>query len=668
MTVAPRPELTLAALPGGTPPEVRFRTLTIANCDTVTLRGLHVVNDSPVATVGGGRVVGIAVTGASRVQVTECRFEAAPGSAGEATALAVGRADGKPVALELSHGLFGPSRGVGLQLIGGIKADVSQTAFAPHSAAIALEPAPDEARTLPELALTSCSFLLDQGAAIEAGGPAAVRHEFCVFAAPQPDATDLMMGDPAERPATVVLSAQDGAKAARVTSQPDRRSLVYRADAAATPSKRVGVAAAALAGDAGLAEVAVSPWATPDPLPLLAGPQPWEAFRLAMGLKHARARYPVRVVGAVELPGAGSRIYDPWPPAAVEAAPARVRAVCPDPVAVPDLGPDQYRSLAEAITAAGPGEAVEIRHDGPLEIEPITRDAPSAALTVRAAPGRRPLLVPLPGGDGELVRLAAGALTLENLDFAVRARVGARPVAAVTALGGSLTLKSCSVTLLATDPDRLAAIALPDTLTDAGPTITLEGCLIRGSGTGLRAASTRPSRFTARDTLFGLDGPVINASPDAPTPARLRLERVTALLGGPLLKLDSAGHADAAAVELTLARCLIFPPGNAPVLSTRGPVAGQLTSLRWHADRQTAFANFPPFTAWATLTGPGPPERLDADGFAKLVGERPPELTLEPPRGLPVSMADLDPVRLSYPADTPPGIGADLGQVARPGK
>ena len=77
------------------------------------------------------------------------------------------------------------------------------------------------------------------------------------------------------------------------------------------------------------------------------------------------------------------------------------------------------------------------------------------------------------------------------------------------------------------------------------PRVGFENCLVRGRGRLLWVPSSRPFELDVTNAVAALDGPLLEIDPAARAPddarSRVRLRRLTALLGGPVLDLRPAG-------------------------------------------------------------------------------------------------------------------------------
>ncbi len=125
-----------------------------------------------------------------------------------------------------------------------------------------------------------------------------------------------------------------------------------------------------------------------------------------------------------------------------------------------------YDDLAKAMSAATSGDTIEIRGDGPYQINVINVDRP---LTIRAAAGSQPILVPADRRPAGPVLLQATApLVLEGLEFQWTAADASRPRAILQSLA-SVSMANC----------RLVTTWKCDGLWSAGP-IRIRNCEFLG--------------------------------------------------------------------------------------------------------------------------------------------------------------------------------------------
>jgi hypothetical protein len=260
-----------------------------------------------------------------------------------------------------------------------------------------------------------------------------------------------------------------------------------------------------------------------------------------------------------------------------------------------ERGPGVYASLAAALLEAKPGDAILIRSNAVLRVDPVQLNKKSLAnLTIRPWSGYRPVLV-LEAAEKEsaLFTVHDGKLRLENLELRLEPDRDGFTAQAVVALAGDgeYTLKGCLVTLDKGGRDTaLALAALPEAgkvmrgdgprgrTHDEGPRLALEGCFVRGEG-DLVAGRSRPFELEAKGTLAALGGSLLSVDATAEMPAAgaaqkmaVRLSQVTTYLGGALLHL-SAGRdlKGVVPVQVTPSRCLFLQaPGARPLVYLEG--------------------------------------------------------------------------------------------------
>jgi serine/threonine protein kinase len=230
---------------------------------------------------------------------------------------------------------------------------------------------------------------------------------------------------------------------------------------------------------------------------------------------------------------------------------------------VDDSNKNFYPKLESAISVARPGDTITLRVNGELEIRPVplnTRDL--SDLTIRAYEGFHPVLVL---GDStarntSLFEVHNGTLLFEGVEFRVRCDRGFDSLTLVALAGdGTCSFNRCIVTLdrngmgsalsvaqlspagevMASDPP-----AAPRT---EGPRLTFTETVIRGHGELLRSLSTRPFSLEATDSFVALGGSLLSVevpeSDVAPADGQkgvLRLKKVTAYLGGHLVRIDAS--------------------------------------------------------------------------------------------------------------------------------
>ncbi|MCE9532951.1 MAG: hypothetical protein K8T89_17775, partial [Planctomycetes bacterium] len=240
-----------------------------------------------------------------------------------------------------------------------------------------------------------------------------------------------------------------------------------------------------------------------------------------------------------------------------------------------------YRSLVKALDDLKKGDVLLIRHNGPLELDPIEFKKPDTDITIRPDENHRPILIPrIPTlkKDPALFKLFGGQLTLEHLRF----RLKADRTPAIVALpgGGHCTFRSCYATL--EEGDDLSVVSLADPKGEMmmmgmaspekwpTPRITIENTFIRGRGRLLQVNASRPFDLKVKDSLVVLDGSFMQIEPSTSdlteaAPATATLENVTTFLTKHLLterateKRTEAKGLGLVQVQVHATRCLFVP-------------------------------------------------------------------------------------------------------------
>ncbi|HYH65677.1 MAG TPA: serine/threonine-protein kinase, partial [Urbifossiella sp.] len=333
---------------------------------------------------------GLALSDCSDVRLEDTSFFPDPNArAGGRYAVTVSAAKG-PARVRLDRCLFGPG-GYGLAVTPGTAVEVSDSAFAPLTAAIPIHRPhllagdPSQATTV---ALVRSSFMPDADGAVvvtDDSDDVRVSAAYCVFAPPA--------GPGAEgRRGVVVRTFTKGPAGARFTGITGKPNAYYQTDPLAVGDKSFTFDDAKKAGlpaeDAGKVLLKQRPWAAADGgvLAPLAGADPHRAFRLRVagpdadpGLFTARGNPDVKVLGAQfarEPLTTGGLVYagDPgvaWPPPNPAASPAGPRELVwwPDAPADPPPPPGTSADLVTLLRTARSGDTIRIRHTGLLPVE-----------------------------------------------------------------------------------------------------------------------------------------------------------------------------------------------------------------------------------------------------------------------------------------------------------
>ncbi|MGL6073879.1 MAG: serine/threonine-protein kinase [Fimbriiglobus sp.] len=598
---------------------------------------------------------GLTIHEPGRVEFAECRFDAAPSLS--MTGMVGIHITASGGTIQFKNSYFGLRRGSAIQVSGRAKIEATECAFAPHPTVFGLN---SDSETGGELVLKSCSFLVEKGTVVEVQGAGKwlVSAGHCVFAGPVPEPGAMpmmMMPDGPERRAAILRQASQSTNFSQYQGRASERNAYFRIDPFAIVNRGYNfeecrnLNGITVAQDAGAQELRSPPWAT-EPSATLVSLKPWEAFRLKTTLAALRVpRSDVVILGAKDLPRAETKLYDPWPPATQDATDSKVKIVYPDAETEykGDLPRNVYTTLEAAIAEAKGEDVIQIRHDGKLEVPPITIDKPRLRLTLRPFPGTMPILVPSKDHnkvDAALFRLVEGQLTIEGLQAQLPTRAArpgdVRTLSLVSVVAGrDCTLKDCVITLeeRENESERIAAISVMDasgemrSTSTPTPNLTIEQCLIRGRGRVVHIAASRPFDLTLRNTMTAVAGPVLevkNATRTNSTNivAHVRLEQVTSILAGPLLDLSPRQPTKPSGwvpVEVTVSRCLWSALEDGPMVRIQVGEADELSRiLKWETQRANWYTGFAPTTSWLEqILESSPPKLMNTAAWLKFTSE-----------------------------------------------
>jgi hypothetical protein len=236
-------------------------------------------------------------------------------------------------------------------------------------------------------------------------------------------------------------------------------------------------------------------------------------------------------------------------------------------------------------------------------------------LTIKPFPNYHPVLTlaATPDPDAALFRLYDGELTLEGLEFALRAAPAGVKSQAVAALVGNgvCQFRRCAITLDEPDDAQFAAALVPDAdpVTRTGserrtaPRVRFEGCFVRGKGDLLNAHNGRRFELELDGTLAALDGTLAAVEGASKDPAGLgaaqvRMRRTTAVLTEHVLALRAArdGERHAAGLPPTQVNCdesLLVAAGNRPLVRLENVDSDDQVRqlLLWGEGRHTLYGN-----------------------------------------------------------------------------
>ena len=655
--------------------------------------------------VGSDAERGLHLSGVTDLKLEDSSFLADPGArAAGFHAITVGTANG-PAKVRIDRCLFGPG-GYGVCVPPGTVVDVTDSAFAPLTAAVRVnEPfgIPDDENAPP----TTVTFLRSSvmpdangsAVAVDASGDVRVSAGYCVFAPPGGP------GAEGQRGAVVRANGEPTARY-RFTGITGKANAYYQTDPLGTAAKTFTFDDAKKDGlpadDPGKVLLKQLPWAAADGgvLAPLTGGDPSRAFRLRIvganadpDLFAARGNPDVKVLGAqfsrdpLALPGL---VYagDPgvaWPPPNPALNPAGPRQLVWWPEAPVDepLPPGTFTDLVTLLRGARSGDTVRIRHTGLLPVQQLTIEPPRPAgaaeradfhLTFAPFEGSAPILTPAADNklNFSLFKLWDGKLTLKGLEFQLRPGAENESVAAVKVVAGrAVEFKDCVFTLdepdgkTATvvdvaDPGREMMMAAANRPT---PKVEFDGCLVRGRGRLLSVPVSRPFDLDLDQCVTAVNGPLVWAKAggrvaDTGPASKVRLHRVTAFLGGPVVELHGGRLGEMRAsglvpTEVTAEASLFVgvPGAGRPIAEVDGtnlPPDDPNRVLKWESGRGGAnrYANFDAGAVTAVIRpGDAPVQEWDWDKW----------LTFARELGRPLGSAEF--------ADAPSGLGELSGMT-----
>jgi serine/threonine protein kinase len=263
-----------------------------------------------------------------------------------------------------------------------------------------------------------------------------------------------------------------------------------------------------------------------------------------------------------------------------------------------------YPTLGHVLPVLRPGDRVLLHHTGEMKLGPLELNRQELSdVTIAAAEGAQPILTLTDkesvDNDTSLFRVHDGKLTLENLEFRLRARKGFKALGVVSLRGdGQVTLRGCVVTLdrgeQREDEVSLAVASLLDPgkvmkgmMVDAtvsrpreqAPRLVVEKCFVRGDGDLFWVRASRASDFEVSKSLVVLTGSLLNVEAAREAPAANAemtavLRQTTTCLQGPLLRVQAGKESKGLAMlKCQPDECLFLPTaaGDRVLVRLEGP-------------------------------------------------------------------------------------------------
>jgi len=557
----------------------------LLEADEVTLQGLRIIVDARESQL---RLTGVLVRGGRKHLVEDCQFIQTAPAYREDQRLAslvfdaTTRPDSRPVAQVRDCTFVGAEeseskpgdvlslRRIGrggqdaLTRFGPVQMQVSHCAFGPHLACVRLEglvEGTDHGSTFDH-----CSALLAEGSSVfqlanGAGAQVRVNRSLFSRAGRKPTTADrgpVLIREMGEDSNGLIYQGDDnryynleGFWVAGNSNEPlDWDEFQTRLSGTSTSR------------DERSQVLTMSPSQEADPLALLGTLKLAGAFRPQDRVRELRTTANDRKLVGVERCAGVSYVHDL--PVLEQKNPPLVRKEKTFDPSLGESGNGQYKTLQQAIDDsrnAGP-IVILVKANGVVSIEPVRLERASLDITIKPAPGCRPVLVPEnKDRDGFIFYVQDGKLSLEKLAFKVQPTetVESGVTQSVVSLQGEGSCKfvDCVVTLAEPRGGTLAVAMLADPSTvmmkkpstmSNGPKLAFENCLIRGKGDGVWCRSSRAFRVEMSHSLVALTGSLVNiegprdegAMVEGRSPVLLDMKNVTTCLNEHLLHLRGA--------------------------------------------------------------------------------------------------------------------------------
>lgn len=642
--------------------------------------------DLNIEEVGITKPVGLRVEDCAKVELWDCVFTSADErfTDHEPRAVMIHSRTDTPPAIHAQRCVFAINSpaAIGLVAPSGSRLTITDSGFAPHAACVLVDsPTLGEFLNPTEIQLNHSTFMVDPGGAVidsTASPRLTVTTADCLFAAvdgprirspiarSEANRRGVMVRVRAERPDGVQWMVPNG-----------RSNGYYRVDPIGTSrttwSFETWKSEVPSIEDKGRTKLEQRPWAESEPLAVVRSSQPWKGFRLKVDddaepgiftteyTKDSKQRaVPLGV--AFHQADNVRRAYKDLPMAWGSFRPrtAEPRKIWWPTATEAELSPGISNDLATLLKTVRPDETIYIRHHGELELDTIEIKSPTRPsdgdIRVKFAPDTdcQPVLVIQADNDRDqsLFKLKAGEVTFERLHFRLKPN---RPrdeqtVAAVSIIGGkSCTFNHCIFTFLGEEYSPAAAVHLPDAdkimAMDAParpvPRVAFHNCLLRGKGRAVWIDYvSRPVEVALNNTLTALDDALFYAQAGGKNlgggTSSLKLTRVTALTGGPILELHGTKSSDAMRpggllkVEVEAAECLFVAVPNAgrPLVELDGVDPAEVKSVfSWRAIKANRYANYETSAVLAVIRpqGEGFPKEWTRSAWIDNVAEPPPD-------------------------------------------
>ncbi len=262
-----------------------------------------------------------------------------------------------------------------------------------------------------------------------------------------------------------------------------------------------------------------SPWVEDDPLAALGSLKLARAFHVHERQRDLRATGNEQSLIGVERCAGLSYVSNLPRLTEKKPTPLTRKEKVVDP-SITQAGNGSYVTLRQALEEAQPGDVILIKHNGVLASGPVRLEKSNLELTIRPAPGCRPVLA-LESQEREaaLFQVQEGKLTFKQMTFLLQPTENGTGMRSLVAMVGDGTCRfeECVITLGEPRGNTLGVVTLADQAAvmmkkpaqSAGPRLSFENCLVRGKGDLLWCRSSRPFKLEASHLLVALTGSLI---------------------------------------------------------------------------------------------------------------------------------------------------------------
>lgn len=399
------------------------------------------------------------------------------------------------------------------------------------------------------------------------------------------------------------------------------------------------------------------PWKDEQPLKLLEENRLGQAFQVKDAFRDTRlpSSPADRLLGAERFLQF-SYLSSPLP--ALETRPddpvAKVRMV--------DPGRDEpagmvFKSLEQALATAKNGETILLNWDGDQIVSPIRLEKSGVEITLKPAPGKKPVLVPASPKEGEsgaLFQVVDSTLRLDGLEFHIRPNAEGRTHSlGIVGKSGSLIIRNCSITMEKGTNTNLPALfaqagesnlmmmdAMPGKPPAPPSSLVVDSSKIRGECHLFRNRTNKPCDLQITGSLVAITGSIVRvegpASPGATAGVvSARFSQSTLCTAAESIHFSNL-RKTAAPFPLRAADCLFIPLNKNPLvklLETEVDSAWIREAVRYEGQRNTYVQVDTPLVLGAVREDV-PPFSLSKDEWQEMFQEAQPRHVSQAPEAM----------------------------------